>query len=202
MKITVHLFIASVAILCLSAIAQKAQGVVPAPDGGYPGFTTAEGQKALFSLTTGSANTAVGWYSLFSNTAGSFNTATGAGTLLLNTGDENTAFGTAALLNNTTGNENTANGTLALFSNTTGGKILLSDIPPSRATPLREPTAVAPTPQLAPLLWEPTSLGAPLLPSVMPLFTPPQAAAISRSAISPGSISPPAAATSSLVTAA
>ena len=119
MKTTVHLFIVSVAILWLSLVAQKAQGVVPPPDGGYPGFTTAEGHKALFSLTTGSANTAVGWFSLFSNTAGSFNTATGAGTLLLNTADENTAFGTAALLNNTTGNENTANGTLALFSNTT-----------------------------------------------------------------------------------
>jgi hypothetical protein len=120
MKTTVHLLIASVTILGLSAVAQKAHGVVPAPDGGYPGFTTAEGQKALFSLTTGSGNTAVGWYSLFSNTDGSFNTATGAGTLLFNTADENTAFGTAALLNNTTGNENTAGGTLALFSNTTG----------------------------------------------------------------------------------
>ena len=56
-----------------------AKAVVPPPDGGYPNFTTAEGQKALFSLTTGSANTAVGWFSLFSNAAGSFNTATGTG---------------------------------------------------------------------------------------------------------------------------
>ena len=30
------------------------------PDGGYPGFNTAEGQNALFSLTTGLGNTAVG----------------------------------------------------------------------------------------------------------------------------------------------
>ncbi len=120
MKTTVRLFIMSVAILCLSAVVQKAQGVVPPPDGAYPGFTTAEGQKALFSLTTGSANTAVGWYSLFSNAAGSFNTATGAGALLFNSANENTAFGTAALFNNTTGNENTASGTLALFSNITG----------------------------------------------------------------------------------
>jgi Chaperone of endosialidase len=120
MKTTIHLLIASVAILGLSAVAHKAHAVVPAPDGGYPGFTTAEGQRALFSLTSGSGNTAIGWYSLFSNTEGSFNTATGAGTLLFNTADENTAFGTAALLNNTTGNENTASGTLALFSNTSG----------------------------------------------------------------------------------
>src|SRR5437764_1902569 len=120
MKTTLHLLIASVTILGLSAVAQKAHGVVPAPDGGYPGFTTAEGQKALFSLTSGSGNTAVGWYSLFSNTDGSFNTATGAGTLLFNTADENTAVGTGALLSNTTGIRNIANGAYALLHNTEG----------------------------------------------------------------------------------
>ena len=73
-----------------------ARAVNPPPDGGYPGRNTAEGQKALFSLTNGSANTAVGWNSLFSNAAGSFNTATGAGSLLFNTADANTAFGAAA----------------------------------------------------------------------------------------------------------
>ena len=41
-----------------------AKGVVPPPDGGYPNFTTAEGQNALFTLTSGAANTAVGWFSL------------------------------------------------------------------------------------------------------------------------------------------
>ena len=81
----------------------KAFGVVPAPDGCYPGFNTAEGQSALLSLTTGVANTAVGWFSLKSNAEGNFNTATGAGTLLLNTGDENTATGAGALLSNSTG---------------------------------------------------------------------------------------------------
>jgi hypothetical protein len=100
--------------------APKAFGVSPTPDGGYPNFTTAEGTKALFSLTTGAANTAVGWFSLFSDTAGSFNTATGAGALLFNTADNNTAFGAAALLFNTTGSENTAVGVSALQSNTTG----------------------------------------------------------------------------------
>jgi Chaperone of endosialidase len=105
----------------------KASGVVPVPDGGYPGFNTAEGKNALSSLTTGSSNTAVGWFSLFSNTDGSFNTAVGAGTLLFNIGDqstgegsENTAIGTAALLNNASGGFNTANGVLALFNNTSG----------------------------------------------------------------------------------
>jgi hypothetical protein len=102
------------------AFAQRTQAVVPAPDGGYPGFNTAEGQNALFSLITGDGNTAVGWFSLWSNSAGSFNTATGAGTLLFNTADENTAFGAAALLNNTSGGSNTAVGTSALSSNTMG----------------------------------------------------------------------------------
>jgi len=96
--------------------------VVPPPDGGYPNFTTAEGQNALFSLTTGAANTAVGWFSLKSVTTGSFNTGVGAGTLVLNAGDENTAIGTAALLLNTA-NGNTAVGSRVLLNNTTGGTL-------------------------------------------------------------------------------
>ena len=44
--------------------APNAFGVVPAPDGGYPNFTTAEGENALLSLTTGAGNTAVGSFSL------------------------------------------------------------------------------------------------------------------------------------------
>ena len=98
----------------------SARSVVPAPDGGYPRFNTAEGQSALFSLITGDGNTAVGWFSLWSNVAGNFNTATGAGTLLFNTADENTAFGAAALLNNTSGTGNTATGAAALSNNTSG----------------------------------------------------------------------------------
>src|SRR5437763_4778284 len=65
----------------------KAFALTPAPDGGYPGGNTAEGQIALFSLTTGFYNTAVGIFSLESLTDGSFDTATGAGTLLVHTGD-------------------------------------------------------------------------------------------------------------------
>jgi hypothetical protein len=102
------------------ALPQRTQAVSPAPDGGYPGLNTAEGQNALFSLTTGQANTALGWFSLRSLTGGSFNTATGVGTLLFNTADENTAFGAVALLNNTSGGGNTATGAAALLNNTTG----------------------------------------------------------------------------------
>jgi Chaperone of endosialidase len=102
--------------------ATKTFGVVPPPDGGYPGFNTAEGQNALFNLdvNSGLGNTAVGWFSLWSNAEGSFNTATGAGALLFNNGDQNTALGVAALLSNTTGSFNTATGVSALSSNTIG----------------------------------------------------------------------------------
>jgi hypothetical protein len=98
------------------------QAVIPAPDGGYPGGNTAEGQGALFSLTSGSGgfNTAVGFFSLRSNATNSLNTAIGAGALLANTADQNTANGAGALLSNTTGFQNTANGAFALFSNTSG----------------------------------------------------------------------------------
>src|SRR6266542_7102612 len=84
------------------ALLPLAQAVLPAPDGGYPGGNTAEGQNALFGLTTGGYNTAVGLFSLRSNTTSSFNTALGAGTLVVNHGDENTATGAAALFSNTT----------------------------------------------------------------------------------------------------
>ena len=97
----------------------NAFGVIPAPDGGYAGGNTAEGQNALQSLTNGADNTAVGLFSLLSVTDANFNTGVGAGTLLSNTADENTATGAGALLSNSTGEGNTANGTFALFSNTT-----------------------------------------------------------------------------------
>src|SRR5882724_4389614 len=103
-----------------AAAAPKAFGVVPAPDGAYPGGNTAEGESALFSLTSGTYNTAVGVFSLRSNTEGNFNTGVGAGTLLLNTGEQNTATGAGALLSDTTGANNTATGAFALFSNTIG----------------------------------------------------------------------------------
>jgi len=118
--------------------APKAFGVVPKPDGGYPNQNTAEGDNALFSLTTGfdntaigysalfsntsSANTAIGAAALYSNTTGNNETATGFAALFSNTiGLYNTAYGSNALYFNTTGNNNTASGESALVSNTTGG---------------------------------------------------------------------------------
>jgi hypothetical protein len=103
------------------ALLPRAQAVVPAPDGGYPNFTTAEGTNALQNLATGAGNTAGGWYSLFSDTTASFNTGVGAGTLVFNNADSNTAIGAVALLFNTTGDSNTAVGVSALQSNTEGG---------------------------------------------------------------------------------
>src|SRR5215469_16770525 len=88
-------------LVCFT-LSPKGQAVVPAPDGGYPGRNTAEGQNALLSLTTGGYNTAIGFSSLGSDTTASFNTGVGAATLFVNTGDQNTATGTGALLNNTT----------------------------------------------------------------------------------------------------
>ena len=127
MKNRETIFTTILSALACFALLPGAQAVMPPPDGGYPGFNAAEGQNALFSLTTGVANTGVGWYSLFSNTDGSYNTAVGAGTLLFNIGDQttfegvdNTAVGAAALLFNTTGTDNTATGAVALLNNTGG----------------------------------------------------------------------------------
>jgi hypothetical protein len=79
MKTKIRSLLSGIAFSSLLAIAPNAEAVIPPPDGGYAGFNTAEGQNALFNLTTGAANTAVGWFSLFSDTEASFNTATGAG---------------------------------------------------------------------------------------------------------------------------
>jgi hypothetical protein len=103
----------SLLMLTCFALLPRAQAVSPAPDGGYPGGNTAEGQAALFSLTTGGYNTGIGFLSLRSNTTGSFNTAVGAGTLLANTGEQNTATGAGALLSTTIGTVNTADGGVA-----------------------------------------------------------------------------------------
>lgn len=107
-------------LLACLPLSPEARAVVPAPDGGYPGQNTAEGQSALLHLAGGTYNTALGWSSLGFNVIGTFNTAIGAGALLANTADQNTATGAGALLGNTTGAFNTANGALALLSNTTG----------------------------------------------------------------------------------
>jgi Chaperone of endosialidase len=113
------LILIALLLACLP-LSPVARAVVPAPDGGYPGQNTAEGQSALLHLAGGTYNTTVGWASLGFNVTGNNNTAIGAGALLANTADNNTATGAAALLSNTTGNANTANGAFALLSNTTG----------------------------------------------------------------------------------
>jgi hypothetical protein len=120
------------------ALSSIAHAVVPAPDGGYPGFNTAEGQNALFSRTSGVWNTAVGGYSLFSDTTGGANTAVGLNALRHNVdgtsntaaglnalysninGWYNNAVGAYALANNISGNSNTANGYGALYHSTEG----------------------------------------------------------------------------------
>ena len=112
---TIPLVLASFGFLSPNAF-----GVLPPPDGGYPGGNTAEGANALLGRTTGIYNTAIGIYSLLSLTDGNFCTGVGAGALLANTADENTATGAGALLSNTTGDGNTANGAFTLSSNTIG----------------------------------------------------------------------------------
>ena len=131
----IHPALALVAFACL-VLSPMAQAVVPAPDGGYPNNNTAEGENALFSLTSGGDNTAVGFQALFHNTTGGPNTAVGDGALFENIsgggnvaigdgalgGDSsnNTAIGEIALVSDTTGFANTASGGLALENNTTG----------------------------------------------------------------------------------
>ena len=98
--------------------APNAFGVVPPPDGGYPGANTAEGTGALLSLgPNGFNNTAIGFMSLRNNTQGDANTAVGSGALFSNRGEgQNTATGAGALFNNI-GANNTANGAFALYTN-------------------------------------------------------------------------------------
>ena len=96
------------------------EGAPAAPLIALPGFNTADGDHALFNVTTGTGNAAFGWFSLFSDTDASFNTGVGAGTLVLSTANNNTAVGAAALLLNSTGNQNTAVGVSALLNNADG----------------------------------------------------------------------------------
>jgi hypothetical protein len=98
-----------------------AQAVSPAPDGAYPAGNTAEGNQALFSLTSGAWNTALGNQTLYHDTSGGSNIAVGVRALFSNTtGHRNTATGVYALYGNTTGRENTADGYQALSNNSTG----------------------------------------------------------------------------------
>src|SRR5689334_5185871 len=83
-----------VILLTCFALAQGVQAVIPAPDGGYPGGNTAEGDNALLNLTSGVWNTALGRQALINDTTGGANTAAGFQALLNNRiGDRNTAYG-------------------------------------------------------------------------------------------------------------
>jgi hypothetical protein len=116
-------FLAGALGLAWLALSFPAQALLPPPppDGGYPGNNTAEGDGALFNLTTGGDNTAIGFNALHRSTAGDHNTAVGTDALFDNTtGDDNTAIGLVALGSNTNGSDNTATGANALNSNTTG----------------------------------------------------------------------------------
>ena len=115
-------FYCSLLVISVSwlALSSETRAVSPPPDGGYFNANTAEGQDALFSLTTGFSNTAIGFRALHSTTTGSSNTATGVNALFNNTADNNTANGFEALVENTTGSNNTASGSEALLNNTTG----------------------------------------------------------------------------------
>jgi hypothetical protein len=109
------------ALTCL-VLSPTSRAVNPAPDGGYANQNTAEGEDALFSLSSGiSGNTAIGFDALYSNTTGSYNTAIGLDALYSNIGGSfNTAGGYSALSSNTGGGGNTASGSFALLYNTTG----------------------------------------------------------------------------------
>ena len=116
-------FILIATALAWFAYAPSMRAVSPAPDGGYPNRNTAEGDEALFSLTTGFDNTAVGFDALYSDTQGGGNTANGSSALFNNTfGGGNTAVGLAALYSNATGSLNTAIGDSAADGNADGNQ--------------------------------------------------------------------------------
>jgi hypothetical protein len=114
-------FLLTALALACFALSPIARAVTPAPDGGYPNENTAEGEDALFSLTTGSSNTAIGYHALHNSTTGIDHTAIGSEALAsLSAGAGCTAVGSQALSNDVFGGDNTAIGSSALHSNTTG----------------------------------------------------------------------------------
>jgi endosialidase-like protein len=109
-----------VAAMCFPLL-PRANAVVPAPDGGYPGANTAEGQNALFSRTTGVWNTANGFEALKANSTGNGNTGLGFEALLRNLGGHsNTAVGAQALINANAGSRNVGIGWQAGINITNG----------------------------------------------------------------------------------
>jgi Chaperone of endosialidase len=114
LKQTTAVSLVALGLACFE-LSTTVQAVSPAPDGGYPGRNTAEGDSALLSLTSGTDNTAIGFDALLNNTTALGNTAIGSDALSSNTtGFQNTAIGSSALRGNTTGYGNTATGEEAL----------------------------------------------------------------------------------------
>ena len=107
-------------VLGCFSLSPTARALNPPPDGGYRNQTTAEGDGALFSLTTGADNTAIGFNALHSLTIGSEATATGSLALFNDTTGFNTAYGFKALYSNTDGFANVAIGRNAMRDHTTG----------------------------------------------------------------------------------
>jgi hypothetical protein len=109
-------------LLSLITFASAALAVDPPPDGGYANRTTAEGEDALFSLTTGADNTAIGFHALHDTATGYSNTALGSQVLqAMIDGAYNTASGYLALSSLINGDQNTAMGAYSLVANQSGG---------------------------------------------------------------------------------
>jgi len=107
--------------LACSVLSPTAQAQLsPPPDGGYPNQNTAEGDDALFSLTSGAENTAIGFQALYSNSDVVHNTAVGFQALANNGQSDNSGVGWHALFNNTGGYGNTAFGVDVMGFNSNG----------------------------------------------------------------------------------
>jgi hypothetical protein len=111
-------FVLTPIVLACFALAPQARATCQ--EGCLTNESTALGEGALGSNTTGVGNTAVGWGALADNVTGASNTAVGVSALAANTGGSNVAVGADAMDLNTTGNFNTATGTAALYTNSTG----------------------------------------------------------------------------------
>jgi len=122
MKTRIPPLLITLALVCFGfSSTGKALLPPPAPDGGYPGANTAEGDNALLNRTSGVWNTALGAQALNHDTTGHQNTATGYQSLFSNTiGGQNTASGAFSLFSNLNGLGNTADGYKALVYNTSG----------------------------------------------------------------------------------
>src|SRR5215471_8620828 len=103
LKQTRSIFVAAFGLVCF-ALSSTVGALNPAPDGGYAGWNTAEGQNALFSFpASGFYNTALGGQALYHDTSGNKNTAVGINALYTNNVDGNTAVGFEALFSNANG---------------------------------------------------------------------------------------------------